>query len=406
MKKILIYFAAFAALVSCTDLKEEWQPVVTCGDIDPTPKTLYTEASLPGDVNFITITDLKKMYKSGGLEIENNVWIKGQVISSDQSGNIYRELYIQDATGGIDVKIGKSSLYSEFKLGQWVYVKCKGLQLGAYNGMPQLGAPPDETSTNEYESSYIDVQALIDQHIFPGAYDDALSPVVITPADIRSSISKGFTGELWGKLVKLEGLSYKNEIFSLMYPNPNLPHKSANPENRVFLSDKGTWGITTWAMSKSKMLEYIDTPVMSEAGAEVNPDGTVKCIWDDAEVGSGNTRYGAIARITPASVLKDGKTLDSFGDDAYLTYKDIMRKYASANYVSHYFTFGGVEVQVRTSGYAKFSDENLDARLLDGTGTATITGILTIYNDSAQITLVDEPSISVKVTAANPTGTN
>ncbi|MBP5690080.1 MAG: OB-fold nucleic acid binding domain-containing protein [Bacteroidales bacterium] len=397
MKKILIYFAAFAALVSCTDLKEEWQPVLTCGDIEPAPKTLYTESSLPGEVNFISITDLKKMYRSGGLEIEDNVWIKGQVTSSDKSGNIYRELYIQDETGGIDVKVGKSSLYSEYLLGQWVYVNCKGLQLGAYNGMPQLGAPPDETSTNEYETSYIDVQVLIDQHVFPGAYDEPLDPIAITPADIRTSINKGFTGELWGKLVKLDGLTYKNEIFALVYPNPNLPHKSGNPENRVFFSDKGTWGITTWAMSKNKMLEYLDTPYVTPNGAMVNPDGTPVCIWDEVEVGSGNTRYGAIARISPASVLKDGKTLDSFGDDAYLTYKEIMRKYASANYVSHYFDFGGIDVQVRTSGYAKFSDEELDGRLREGTGSATIVGILTIYNDSAQITLVDEPSISVKV---------
>ena len=381
MKKILIYFAAFAALVSCTDLKEEWQPVLTCGDIEPAPKTLYTESSLPGEVNFISITDLKKMYRSGGLEIEDNVWIKGQVTSSDKSGNIYRELYIQDETGGIDVKVGKSSLYSEYLLGQWVYVNCKGLQLGAYNGMPQLGAPPDETSTNEYETSYIDVQAIIDQHVFRGAYADPVAPVAVDESQLKTAISAGYTGELWGKLVTVKGLKYGKEIFALVYPNPNMPHKSGNPENRVFLSDSGTWGIDTWALTKNS---YID--ILQNTNA-----------WDSAQVVSGNTRYCTLTQSPkdckdmPASVLK------TFGSDAGMPYKQIMIKYATANYVSHYFRIGKTDVQVRTSGYARFADQKLDSRLIDGSGTCDITGILSIYNGAAQFTLVDDPTTSVKV---------
>ena len=80
-----------------------------------------------------------------------------------------------------------------------------------------------------------------------------------------------------------------------------------------------------------------------------------------------------------------------------MPYKQIMIKYATANYVSHYFKVGKTDVQVRTSGYARFADQKLDSRLLDGSGTCDITGILSIYNDAAQFTLVDDPSISVKV---------
>ena len=88
--------------------------------------------------------------------------------------------------------------------------------------------------------------------------------------------------------------------------------------------------------------------------------------------------------------------LDSFGFDAYSPYKDIMATYATANYVSHYFTIGKTDVQVRTSGYAKFADDQLDERLLSG-ASCDITGILTVYNDAAQFTLIDEPSKSVIV---------
>ena len=381
MKKLLIAFAALAALVSCQSLKEEWQPVFTFGDNEPAEFVPYTEATLPGfSGTFTTIHDLKALYKSKPLEVSGNVWIKGQVISSDVTGNVYRELYIQDATGGIDVKIGKSSLYSEFTLGQWVYVYCDGLTLGAYNGMPQLGLAADETSTNEYETSYIDVQAIINQHIFRGAPGTPLAPAVVTEEDIKAAISAGFTGELWGKLVKIEGMKYGNQIFALFYPNSNLPHKSGNPENRVFLSDKGTWGITTWSCSKAGYINYL------KSGA-----------WDEAEVGSGATRYGSIATTTPRSAGLTGKTLDSFAPYEDTTFKEIMIKFAVANYVSHYFKVGSTDVQVRTSGYAKFADIELDPALRDGSKTADITGILTIYSGAAQFTLVDEPSQSVIV---------
>ena len=380
MKKLLIAFAALAALVSCQSLKEEWQPVFTFGDNEPAEYVPYTEASLPNfSGTFTSIKALKAMYKNKPLEVSGNTWIKGQVISSDVTGNVYRELYIQDETGGIDLKLGKSSLYSEFSLGQWVYVLCDGLTLGAYNGMPQLGLAADETSTNEYETSYIDSQAIINMHVFRGVNDTPLAPAVVSEADIKAAITAGFTGDLWGKLVTIEDMSYGNQIFALFYPNSNLPHKSGNPENRVFLSDNGTWGITTWACSKAGYVKYLGSGV-----------------WDSAEIGSGATRYGAGSILkTPREVGLTGKTLDSFGLDADLTYKEIMIKYATANYVSHYFKVGSTDVQVRTSGYAKFADVELDPALRDGSKKADITGILTIYSGAAQFTLVDEPSVSV-----------
>ena len=380
MKKTLIAIFALAALVSCQSLIEEWQPVFTCDSNTPDKFVPYTEATLPGfNGSFTTIKALKATYKNGKpVEVTGNTWIKGQVTSSDKTGNIYRELYIQDATGGIDLKLGKSSLYSEFSPGQWVYVYCDGLTLGAYNGMPQLGLEADQTTTNDYETSYIDVQVIIDQHVFRGAFDTPLEPAVVTEEEVAASIKAGFKGDLWGKLVTIKGLQYGNEIFALFYPNSNLPHTSANPENRVFLSDKGTWGVNTWACSKAKYVEYLQSGV-----------------WDSAEVGSGATRYGPI-KGKPSEYLKPGKALDSFGADADLTYKEIMIKYANGNYISHYFKLGSTDIQVRTSGFARFADTPLDSRILNG-ATVDITGILTIYSGSAQFSLIDDPSVSVVV---------
>ncbi|MBO4340552.1 MAG: hypothetical protein J5835_03895 [Bacteroidales bacterium] len=386
MKKIFIAIIALSALVSCRSLIEEWQPVF--GEPGPSKEFVpYTDDNLPPNspkiTSYKTIKELKAMYKGTALSVYGNVWIKGKVISSDITGNIYRELYIQDETGGIDLKLGKSSLYSEYALGQTLYVYCDDLTLGAYNGMPQLGLAADETSSNEYETSYIDLQTIIDQHVFKGSYGDPVVPTVVDEAAVKAALSAKFTGELWGKLVTIQGLKYDNQIFALVYPNPNLPHKSGNPENRVFLSGS-TWGIKTWALSKGEYIRMLDS------GA-----------WDQAEVGSGATRYGQGSVCSTVRRVLTGtgqeSRLEAFGFDADLTYKEVMKKYATANYVSHYFKLGTTSIQVRTSGYSKFADEKVPESVLSGARTVDITGILTIYNDSAQFSLIDEPAKSVKI---------
>ena len=92
MKKTIIAIFALAALASCQSLIEEWQPVFSIDPDEPAWFVPYTEETLP-DFNgtFTTIKDLKAMYKNGKpMEITGNVWIKGQVTSSDKTGNIYR----------------------------------------------------------------------------------------------------------------------------------------------------------------------------------------------------------------------------------------------------------------------------------------------------------------------------
>ena len=200
MRKLLTAsIAALALLVSC----EEWQPVLTLD---------YPEPAVPerGVMNpNTTIAELKQMYLDNGskpLEIVKDVLIGGKVISSDRSGNIYRELYIQDETGAISVKVGKSSLYSDYHRGQWVYVNCKGLTIGSYSGMPQLGI---EDETGEYETAYIDSDYLIKTHVFKGVQGERIAPITMTEAELATALSLGgFKSDAWGRLVTLTGLTY------------------------------------------------------------------------------------------------------------------------------------------------------------------------------------------------------
>ena len=94
-------FASLALLASC----DEWEPVFTgnYGEAD-----IYEPVTMTPNT---TILELKKMYTEGTpLTIEKDIIIGGQVISEDKSGNIYKSLYIQDATAGIELKLGKNGL--------------------------------------------------------------------------------------------------------------------------------------------------------------------------------------------------------------------------------------------------------------------------------------------------------
>ena len=90
MKKyILAAFFALAAL-SCTSLKEEFQPVFS-GNSDP-------EMQQPVHLNAThTIAQLASMYTlSKPWTIDQNIIISGIVSTTDRPGNFYKSFYIQD----------------------------------------------------------------------------------------------------------------------------------------------------------------------------------------------------------------------------------------------------------------------------------------------------------------------
>lgn len=89
-----------------------------------------------------TIAGLKALLGTQTMvEITADTIIQGIVTANDESGNIYKKLYIQDKSAGLEIGIDATSLYTTYKLGQKVFIKCKGLYLGDYAGVTQMGYP-------------------------------------------------------------------------------------------------------------------------------------------------------------------------------------------------------------------------------------------------------------------------
>ena len=71
--------------------------------------------------------------------------------------------------------------------------------------------------------------------------------------------------------------------------------------------------------------------------------------------------------------------------------------------MSQYFSLGSVPVQIRTSGYAKFADAEIDPEIIGDPDSSTadgvpvdVTGILSIYSGAAQFTLLDLDGVQKK----------
>ncbi|MDO4228468.1 MAG: DUF5689 domain-containing protein [Capnocytophaga sp.] len=93
------------------------------------------------DGNIITFAQLTASATTEVVEHTANDAIEGYVVSSDEGGNFYKKIYIQNAdkTSGVSVSINKSGLYTEFPIGAKVQIRLKGLTTQINNGGVEIG---------------------------------------------------------------------------------------------------------------------------------------------------------------------------------------------------------------------------------------------------------------------------
>ncbi|HOY06516.1 MAG TPA: DUF5689 domain-containing protein [Saprospiraceae bacterium] len=135
-------------------------------------KTEFDEPPVGGEPVTLTtnktIAELKALHvTAGGFDkITEDIIIGGEVVMDDRSGNYYKTLVIQDASGGIEIKFNDGFLFQQYPLGRTLYIRCKDLILTDYNNLTQLiGSTVEENGV--------------------------LSDVGLTEAQARSKVVKG-----------------------------------------------------------------------------------------------------------------------------------------------------------------------------------------------------------------------
>ncbi|MGB1205106.1 MAG: DUF5689 domain-containing protein [Chitinophagales bacterium] len=195
-------------------------------------KTDFDEPPVGGEDPDITanatIADLRALHTIGGLEEITEDWIVDAiVVADDQSGNFYQTLVIQDETGGIDLKIDASDLYNDYPAGRKIYINCKGLMLGDYNGLTQLGGGTSLFNGQE-ELDGIQ-QALISSYITKGPSQQEVTPTVVSINDLAAFPTNPYLSQL----VKLENVEFSSSDAGLPYATYDAATDYRASENRT-----------------------------------------------------------------------------------------------------------------------------------------------------------------------------
>lgn len=148
-----------------------------------------------------TIFDLKKEFwddatnyiKEIGTKPDGSHYIvAGRVITSDEGGNIFKSITIQDETAALTFSVNTYNLFLNYRIGQELVVDLTGMYIGKYNGLQQIGWPEFYEQGNAWEATFMAPQFFY-SHVEPNGLPDA-SKVIIHELSSISDIPAGTDG--------------------------------------------------------------------------------------------------------------------------------------------------------------------------------------------------------------------
>ena len=203
-----------------------------CQDLTPTKTIAEVKAAFAlASTNNVTITE--------------DIIIEGYVSSSDESGNVYKTIYLQDApenpTQGLVVSVDAVSTYTSYPQGSKVYIKLKGLAFGKYGGVLQVGYNNLDPVTNTTTFGRIP-EKLVGNHLVRSCAPKAkIVPKVITLSQLSSSIDP-----LIGALVQVNNAEFPVNLLCNVYaPNGTTVNRQlvdptkTTPENKRVVRNSG-----------------------------------------------------------------------------------------------------------------------------------------------------------------------
>jgi len=156
-----------------------------------------------------TIKDVKDIFSGDLIQIADDLVFDATVTANDESGNAYKYIYVQDETGGIQVKINQKDLYLRgYTVGQKITVSTKDLYLGQYGGEIQLGSIYNKNiGSIEAEITY--------KHLYIGEENAPLDATVMTIDNL--------TPENVGMLVQFNQVQFSQEDVPFADTSSNYP---------------------------------------------------------------------------------------------------------------------------------------------------------------------------------------
>lgn len=155
MKSFTKYLAWFAGAVMSLGM------LTACQDDIDAPQI---ESPVAKDQPNTTIFELKQTFWQDATNYADTIGVRedgshyiisGRVVSSDEAGNVFKSLVIQDETAAIALSINSYNLYLKYRRGQEIVLDVTGMYIGKYNGLVQLGMPEWYENGNAWEISFM-----------------------------------------------------------------------------------------------------------------------------------------------------------------------------------------------------------------------------------------------------------
>jgi len=168
MKKTIITLIALAFLAGFSSCVKDKLDSPPAGGSDPNITVNFSIDSLIGRLN-----------AGGGsfYHVTENLVISGIVVGDDSSGNLYKQLAIEDSTGGVILSVATTGLYNTYPVGRRVFIKLNGLYIASDKGLYEICSYITPTSTPGAIPP-----GILDQYVFPGKWGIQVAPKVITLA--------------------------------------------------------------------------------------------------------------------------------------------------------------------------------------------------------------------------------
>lgn len=255
--KLIIYVLALITSISFTSCVED-------GDFE-VPASLGAEENQAlqtllnsGNASEISIANLRGLFVNGQVtEITTDIYVKGYVTSSDQSGNFFKEFFIQDApsnpTAAIKVVTEFIDSYNKFNFGREVYINLKGLYIGEVrSGDDVIAIGGDKNDDDEVENLSLNQT---ETAVLRANVTEQIDPLVVKFAEINENHV--------GMFVKVENAHFPTSLAGKTYHDPN----NRFDTQRTLQSCDG-FGFSEFILETSAFADFGFTP-MPEGGGSV-----------------------------------------------------------------------------------------------------------------------------------------
>ncbi|MDE6120759.1 MAG: hypothetical protein K2F63_03115, partial [Muribaculaceae bacterium] len=126
---------------------------------------IVTEEPKAASTPNTSIAELKEMFWNDAtnyaVKIQDEadpsrrIVIAGRVISSDECGNVFKSLVIQDETAALAMSVNSYNLYLNYRVGQEIVMDVTDMFIGKYAGLQQMGMPSWYSNGDTWQVSFM-----------------------------------------------------------------------------------------------------------------------------------------------------------------------------------------------------------------------------------------------------------